>query len=203
MAEQNQTPSTPGTSGVTKDDVAAQIAAAVKPLTDAQVELTKNLGVIADTLKALPPAAAAKKDEKADAPLTADAVKAIVGDALKANQTQAGQEAARQQFAAEKLKGVPAVYAAGLGTDPAKWESEAATIAGKYQADLKAAGFAPKDLGNAAAAGGTPTAAKSIDLSKVSGADLLSEAVVESGKKPVSAGEQTVTIVETKASDAK
>lgn len=201
MADQAGSPTTPGTSGVSLEQVQAAINAALQPivaaqtaLTTAQTDLVKNVGVIADTIKQLPPAQkeAAKGKDDGQLSLTADSVKTIVADLLKGQQQSTEQAMARQKFIGEKLKAVPAAYAEKLGNDPAKWESEATGIAKQYGDDLRLAGFKPTNL--AASITGTPPAAQVVDISKMSGSELLASAVEETGRKLVSAGEQSVTV---------
>ena len=88
-----------------------------------------------------------------------DEAQAKAADAQKA---KASEEiaAARAAFVAEKLAGVPAIYAAGLGDDPAAWAAQEAEIRARYQADLKAAGFVAPDVSGDA--GGEAAAKKTV-----------------------------------------
>jgi ribosomal protein L19E len=160
------------------------IDAAIKPLSDTLAEMAKNQKILGDTLAAdkqksddAAKAADAQKAKDADAAKGAaagakpdaakgepakaltqeDIAKLIsdgIGSALKARDTEAQSSAARNAFVAEKLKGIPAVYAARLGNDPAKWATEEQSIRETFKADLLAAGATIKDVGGGNPGGG-------------------------------------------------
>lgn len=104
----------------------------------------------------------------------ADAAKSVLSD----QQTRQAIEQKRRDFAAEKLKGLPAVYGSRLGDDPAKWEAEAQAIAEQAKTELAAAGLKPADVGGRAT-GGTPPKSQ-VDVSKLSGTALITEGIKRS-----------------------
>jgi hypothetical protein len=164
------------------------IDAAVKPINEALAQTTGNLKVIGDTLAndarektAAAEAAkaqavkdaAAKADPAATAagaaPLTLEQVQKQISDgiaaALKTQAAEVQSSQARNAFIAEKLKGVPAAYAAKLGNDPAKWAEQEQAIRGELKADLASIGATVKDV-----SGGNPggaTASAGTDAEKI------------------------------------
>jgi hypothetical protein len=174
---------TPGAAGLTMEQVTAAIEAVFKPLVAQVGDLAKNQKVIADTIAATPAAPAtpaASKDDKPKA-LTADEVDALLTRKLAEAQAKGAKSADRQAFIDTKMKDVPAAYRGKLGDDPAQWAAQEQAIRGEWAADLKAVGFTPPNVGGGAGgAGGTTPAAKAVDETKLSGAQLLSIAVEES-----------------------
>lgn len=164
--------------GLTVDQVKSIIAEAIGPITTALGSLGENQKVLADTLKALPPAAkaddAGKKDEAAA--LTPEAVTKIVTDAIladrKAQQTTGEQQQARQKFADTRLKNLPAAYRDRLGNDPTKWETEAAALAEAFKADMAALKITVPNVGGESSGGQSPQAVQP-DLSKLSDQQLM------------------------------
>jgi hypothetical protein len=147
------------------------LGAAIKPVTDSiatltatQGDLVKNQTVLADTLKALPPAAPAAdkgatdgKDKAADAgkSLTLEDVAKLLDERDSKRQQTAQQSAAREAFIKDKLAKLPAVYQGQLGNDAAKWNDEATKIQQQYEADFKAGGGKADDVGGANREGGS------------------------------------------------
>lgn len=152
MAETQPSATPPATSGgLTKEDVQAIIADALKPLAE-------NQKILADTLAKLPPAA--KEPEKKDGevkPLTAEDVARIVAEQVKtARETDAqaaAKQAARQKVIDAKLKGVPAEFLASL-PDSAD-EKELTAAADKIVARVGELKIALPDVGGASKDGGT------------------------------------------------
>lgn len=128
------------------------VTAAVKPIADSQKAITDGLTAQADAAKAA--AAPVKTEESAKGkateakpPLTAEDVAKVVADTLTARDKTAAANKDRAAFIADKLKGLPASYAAKLGIDPAKFAAEEQTIRTEFKADMKALGFEVKDVG--------------------------------------------------------
>lgn len=161
--------------------VTDSIAGALKPINDALAPLgdvIKNQKVLADTMaadaKAKADAAAAAAEEAKKnptttttaappaAPLTAEAVAKLAADAvtaaMDARDKAAKSSTERDAFIADKLKGIPAIYAAKLGSDPAKWAAEEQAIRETFKADLaKVPGVTVKDVGGGEPGGSTST----------------------------------------------
>lgn len=174
-------------------EVEALIAGAIKPVTEQMgslaeavkpvgalvtqvADLGKNVKTVADTLQALPPAAAAggagdgkKKTGEADAPkyLTAEDMVKVLDqrDAARAS------SAARESFIAEKMKDLPAAYRTQLGADSTKWAAEEQSIRTAFQADFKAAGGKVEDLSGQNKGGAAP--AVKPDLSKMTPSQMV------------------------------
>ncbi|MGN6507778.1 MAG: hypothetical protein ACTHM6_19635 [Tepidisphaeraceae bacterium] len=178
MAENanNPTATPPAASGgLTKDEVNTILAEAIKPLTTTIADLAKNQNILADTLKSLPPAPAAKnaadpKGSDQAKPLTAEDANKLFGEMLdkKLGEFRQGQQqsAERQAFIGKHLDKLPPIYRDKLGNDPTKWEEESKAIQSQYESDLKSQGFKPVDVG-AAQPAGKPAAALPVDLSKM------------------------------------
>ncbi len=165
MAEATNTTAAQPPAALDMTAVQKAIADAMKPVTDSLAALTSNQKVIADTMaadakaKAEPArqtdAAKAKpadgKEPASPAPLTAEQVSKLVNDGvaavLKQRDEAAQSSAQRDAFVGEKLKGLPAVYQAKLGSDPAKWAAEEQSIRDQFKADLTAAGAKLPDVG--------------------------------------------------------
>lgn len=149
-----------------KAEVAKIVADAIKPIAETQTTLAGQQKVLADTLAALPPAGAEKKEEKPaetkDQPkaITSDDVAKIVADAIKADReaqqqataSSAKKSAARQKTIDGKLKGVPEEFLASLpDTDD---EAALNTAADKIAERVKALKLELPDVGGAAKGGG-------------------------------------------------
>jgi hypothetical protein len=158
--------------GLSREDVVKivgeQLTGALKPLNDAQAELTKNIGIIADTLKADREAAQAKDaagDKAADkagekkGPATAEEIAAQVEKLVNAKieTLSKSQEtaAARDRFVSERMAKFPAAYRAQIGHDPAKFEEQLKSIQSQFETDFKAAGGKITDVA-APGSGGKP-----------------------------------------------
>lgn len=183
MAEANQenNANPPASSGgLTKDDVKAIVAdalgAAITPITDNLKSLGENQRVLADTLKALPPAGLEKKASEGKegkegaatitGALTADEAKKMFAELLAANseqqQTSAAQAAARKAFIAKPESGLAKLHPAlqaKLGVDPAKWADEAKAITQEWETYAKSSGIPLPDVGGASKDGGVTPAA--------------------------------------------
>lgn len=135
-------------------------------------ELTKNVGVLADTIKNAPPAkaegaqAGSGKDEKPEA-LTAEGVSKIVADAIAADraaQTEAANKTAGRQkliekVAAEKLGGDKDLARFLTGDDEAALGRSADELAAKIKTFKPDFGGATKDGGTTPGGdGGAPKA---------------------------------------------
>jgi hypothetical protein len=140
------------------------VSTALKPVTEAQTELAKNVGVIADTIKQLPPAAPEDKGKDAAATaaqLTADDVSKQIAEAL-AKHDQSQQQTAeltrnREAFVKDAKNGLarlPAEFAAKLGNDPSKWEAEAKGIVSSWEGFVKSTGIKMPDVGGSNREGG-------------------------------------------------
>ena len=179
----NPTPAAPGsqpslTLKEIEATIATAVAAAVKPIADAQKAITDALTAEANAKAEAAKAEAAKKpaDKTAEAkPLTAEDVAKLLSDTLNQRDAASKTTAAREAFIADKLKGVPAVYATKLGSDPAKWATEEQAIRDGLKADLAALGVTPKTVdgetpgGTTAASGTVGTAALSLAQLKAQG----------------------------------
>jgi hypothetical protein len=182
MAEANKdaTANPPATSGgLTKDEVNALLADAIKPLATTLQSLGENQKVIADTLAKLPPAAAAaatdagtggaaaaagSTDAGAAKPLTAEDVTKLITTHSQQQQQNAEQRAAREAFVKSDRSGLariaPVASAMGfdvgakLGADQTKWGDEAKAIASGWETYLKDNKIPLGDLGGGARDGG-------------------------------------------------
>lgn len=166
---------------IVTDAIAGQAAGAVKP-----EDVSKAVDVAL--------AAALEKLPKADgASIKLDDVKKLVADELAAAQaTQAtakadadkaaARKAKRDAFVAEKLKGVPAVYAALLPDtdDDAELSAAEATIRERFRSDLAASGLKLADVGNNA----TGTAVDAADVAKLSPQDKIAVGLKAGGSAP-------------------
>jgi hypothetical protein len=155
--------------------IADSISAAFKPIADAIGVMTKQQGIIADTLTKLPPAQLEQKpdensgNKKADEQpktLTLDEVQKLLDTTLAKQQQQNANSAERSKFIAEKLAKIPAVYQNQLGTDPSKWNDELKTIQSSFESDFKAAGGKVENIGAPGTTTTTPPETK-LDASKL------------------------------------
>jgi len=178
MAEAtNNNGSPPATNGgITLEQIQQTIAAAVKPLAEAQAKLTADLDVVARTMaeEAKPAAGAAAggaggKKEEAPAGLTLEQVKGLLDERDK----KASDSAGRTAFIARTLGKLPTAYQGQLGQDPAKWDAEAKSIQSQFETDAKAMGVKLENLGTPAGDGGKTPAAEKPDLSKIPAFELL------------------------------
>jgi hypothetical protein len=149
----------------------AAVAAATKPLQD---QIAKLQAPAAPAAEAPKPDPAAKEK-----PLTMADVQKALTDALAAQQATTATKAARDGYAADKLKDLPAVYRNQLPNtaDAGELARAEQTIRAQYLADLKASGITPPPVagtppGNGAAATKTPA-----DYSKMTGSQLLAEGI--------------------------
>jgi len=154
-----------------QDEVSALIAGAIKPLTEtlgtvtkaiepvaglaSQVgDLGKNLKIVADTVAALPPAAATEKGKGKDAEGAGGAKFLTAEDlakALDSREAARNGSAKRDAFLATKLKDLPVAYRNLLGSDESKWATEEQTIRTQFQGDLKGMGLTAPAVGGAPA----------------------------------------------------
>ncbi|HUX17295.1 MAG TPA: hypothetical protein VMW52_12540 [Phycisphaerae bacterium] len=194
----------------TKDAIAAAVAEQIKA---AQTELVKALEKTAEAVvaKAMEPVTAkvgelegAAKTAAAKAAgdgsggngrdITAEAVKAIVADALKARDdadaakgkkadADAKLTAARDKFAAEKLKDLPAVYRDKLPItdDEASLAKAEQAIRKQFADDMKAAGVQVPDAGSKPATAGAPGAAGP-DTSKMNPVQKIEAGIASEAK---------------------
>ena len=111
-------------------------------------------------------AAAAKAGDEGDAPqgLTEERMAQILDERDRRRDQQRQAQDARRQFEGEKLNDLPPAYRRLLGDDPAKFVEQAADIRAQYEADHRAAGNAPKDVGGKNP-GGRPPAEDRPDMS--------------------------------------
>lgn len=178
MPENNAANPAAGSAGLTKDElnaiVAGAVAAAIKPLAEAQAQLVQSHKALAETVAAQPGGDQAKKTQVTEGAkaLTLEDVTKVVTDALGKQQKDAQQVAARDQFVSTRLKNFPPAYQARLGNDPAKWEAEAATIADEFKADIGKFGGKLPDVGGDNPGGKSPAAAQP-DLEKQSPTNLI------------------------------
>ncbi|MGN6727953.1 MAG: hypothetical protein ACTHLZ_18690 [Tepidisphaeraceae bacterium] len=182
MAENANNPTaTPpaATGGISKDEVTAIIAAALKPVTDSIVQIAKDQQILGkgfeEAVKAATTAAPKPGDKVNDQvkPLTAEDANKLFGEMLdkKLGEFRQGQQqsADRHAFMSKHLDKLPAVYRDKLGNDPAKWEEETKAIRSQYESDLKSQGFKPVDVGTDQPAG-KPASALPVDLTKMTAA---------------------------------
>ena len=148
------------------EQIKGLITTSSKPLADsiatmatAQAQITKDLGVVADTLKALPPATPANKDDvdPKDKVLTREDVEKLADERadakLAARDDAATKKAARQasidKIVKEKLGGNAELGKLLVGDDEAAIAASADTLAGEVKK------FKPDFGGAAAKDGGT------------------------------------------------
>ncbi len=173
-----------------EQEVQALIAGAIKPVTEQMgslaeavkpvsglatqvVDLQKNVGVVADTLKNLPPAGdgeGKKPGEDARAPKTLSA-EDVVTLLDERDARRAGSEK-REKFLGEKLKDLPPAYRALLGSDESKWAAEEQQIRSQYQADFKVSGQKVPDV-SGKQPGDAAAPSKVVDTSKLSPTQLI------------------------------
>lgn len=205
MGDSTTTPAQGGANDMAAlQDAINRLTQQVTNLTTAQADQQKTLKIVTDTMaadkeaaKTAAAATAVKEGDGKDKPVTLAAIEQLITERLGAQQQQTTAKAARDAYIGEKLKDLPLAYRNQLGNDAAKWADEEQTIRTQFQADMKTLGVTPKNAGQHTNPGGKPTAEQAVvDESKLSGMELLDKAVTETGAKPISAGEQNVTVVE-------
>jgi hypothetical protein len=142
------------------------------------------IGPIAATIGEIQKAQQAAQEAAGKAISAADVSK-VVGEQIAAQNAARESSDARKAFVGEKLKDVPAVYAAKLGDDPAKWPADEQAIRTQYQADLAKAGVKAPNVDGAAGTAGAAKAGAAVDTSKISGQSLIEVGLKDS--KPVGA----------------
>jgi hypothetical protein len=156
------------------------VASALKPFSE------KLDAFEARFAQAAAPAAPAASDTKGKA-LTLEDVGKLLDERLTASQQTAAAKQARDAFAGDKLKDLPAVYRNQLGNDPSKWAAEEQSIRQQYQADFKVSGAAaPANVGGTPpAAGSAPASA--VNLDKLSPTALISLGLSQGSGTPSAA----------------
>jgi hypothetical protein len=101
--------------------------------------------------------AAAAADQST--PATLADINRMLDEREQKQQMGAQQKQVRREFMDTRLKNFPEVYRQLLGTDPAKWESEAKTIQARFQEDFKGLGLKVPDVGGETPGGQSPAAA--------------------------------------------
>jgi hypothetical protein len=155
---------------------------------------------MAEASSASPPAQSGGLGDEALKAIIAKAVAEAVGPlaatlaevqkAQQAAQDAAGkaikaEDVSKRAFVAEKLKDLPAAYQAKLGDEPKDWAAQEQAIREEFRKDFAAAGGkAPAVDGGAGTAGAAKPGA-TIDLSKLSGQQLIEVGLKDS--KPVGA----------------
>ena len=174
-------------------ETAPDLAAEVTRLTGLVADLGKTMQTLAtgqqqlvETFGRAQPAAAQSAAPAPQAttaaagkPLTLDDVARAVRDGLAADQQTRAKSEARDRYAAEKLKDLPAVYRAKLpATDDAAALSAAEqAIRAEFKSDFAALGGRAADVSGTPPPGGQPPAA-AVDYTKLS-----PQAAIEAGLK--------------------
>lgn len=182
MAEANPNP-TP-TASTQQPDLSAQLAAltgVVTTMAQSQAALLQALGQ--QQAHSTPQAGSGQAGSgKGQAPSTSSGqAQALtledLNRVLNERDTRSQQTAARQQYAATKLKDLPPGYEQRLGSDPAKWPAEEQQLRTEFRAFLGTQGVKPPDVGGGNAGG---TAAGSVvDLSKQSTMALIEQGLAQ------------------------
>lgn len=149
-----------------QDAIAAGITAALKPVTD-------ELAALKTAQATAAPATTTAKKEDAGKSLTREEMLQLL-DERDTKRSQASNLAQqRQQFAADKLKGLPPSYAKLLGDDPAKWAAEEQSLRAEYRGVLEASGVKVPDVGGDKPGGVAP--ANTVDIKKLSGVQAIAQ----------------------------
>jgi hypothetical protein len=149
--------------------IGAAIAEANKPLAEQLGKLTSPAAK-EEPAKGRPGDAA----DAADRPLTRAELLKTLKEERDANRASESKRVARESFALDKMKDLPEAYRRDLPDteDQATLASAEQTIRQRYRDDMKAAGFAVKDVNGNAPGGGSPATAPP-DLSKLNPIQLI------------------------------
>ena len=146
--------------------------------------VAEAVGPLAATLAEVQKAQQAAQDAAGKA-IKAEDVSKVVQEQIAAQNASNAAGEAKRAFVAEKLKDLPAAYQAKLGDEPKDWAAQEQAIREEFRKDFAAAGGkAPAVDGGAGTAGAAKPGA-TIDLSKLSGQQLIEVGLKDS--KPVGA----------------